>query len=104
MNIAAVNSHIAYRPRYWEWQIEVDGVVAIDCIFASEEKGEALCLVCDENGIKARTWPDSPGPEMKLLTGKVVIRKVNTPATERYSRFYLNIFGGQHKIVSASQN
>jgi hypothetical protein len=113
MEIGAVNTHPSYVPDYWRYEVRCydDRMVppatyiVLDCIFASEEKGEAIVLVADENGIKQRKVKagEPPGPEIKKITGRIVISKTDAPVTERYSGFYLNIFGSQHRIVSAGR-
>jgi hypothetical protein len=111
MEISSVNTHPSYKPDYWRYEVMLfnadgDGGIVTDCIYASEEKGEAITLVIDENGIKARPPQvgEPPGPEIKGWMGRVTIRKTDAPVTERYSRFYLNVFGTHHKIVRAGSN
>jgi hypothetical protein len=113
MEIGAVNTHRSYVPDYWRYEVRCyddrtappTAYIVVDCIFASEEKGEAIVLVTDENGIKQRKVKagEAPGPEINRVTGRIVISKTDAPVTERYSRFYLNIFGSQHRIVSAGR-
>jgi hypothetical protein len=100
--VCAVNSRTDFVRDYFMYEVTVDGAIAKDCIFASVDRGEAVCLVVGEHGIETDKTPGGAnGPLKTLLRGVVAIRRTSRPVTDRYTRHYLNVFGKRHMITAA---